>query len=66
MRDLKASEVVGNAERECQKLTVMAEEMQRRFAEQGDYATALVIQQQIVGCRLMRDAIQNLYSEGEQ
>ena len=55
------SDVRAIAERECEALTKTAEQMQRRFAEQGDYATALVIQQQIVGCRLLRDAIQRLY-----
>jgi hypothetical protein len=57
------SDVVAVAEQECERLTRSAEDMQRRFADQGDLATALIMQQQIVGCRLMRDAIQSRYSK---
>jgi hypothetical protein len=57
------SDVSAVAERECEKLVKTAEQMQTWFADQGDYATALIIQQQIVGCRLMRDAMQAIYTE---
>jgi len=57
------SDVAGVIARECDSLTATAEAMMLRLAEHSEFATLLIIQQQIVGCRMLRDRLQKIYGQ---